>query len=68
MAVAESSGEPWRSAFTPAAVERLLSENGFETLEQAGQSDSIERSLWKRSDALKPIGLWMGARAARRSG
>lgn len=68
MPVAESSGEPWRSAFTPAAMERLLSENGFETLEQVGQRDWVERSLWQRSDALKPIGLWMAAHAVRRSG
>ncbi|MGA8922450.1 MAG: class I SAM-dependent methyltransferase [Candidatus Dormiibacterota bacterium] len=65
---AESSGEPWRSAFTPAAMERLPSGNGFETLEHASQRDCVQPSLWQRSDALQPIGLWMAARAIRRSG
>jgi methyltransferase (TIGR00027 family) len=68
MPVSESSGEPWRSAFTPAAMGRLLTENGFDPLEQVGQRDCVERSLWQRSDALKPIGLWMAAHAVRRSG
>lgn len=36
MPVAESSGEPWRSAFIPAGMERLPVENGFEALEQLG--------------------------------
>ena len=66
MPVAESSGEPWKSAFTPAAMERLLSENGFEAVEHVGQRDCIEPSLWQRSDALQPIGLWMAARSVRR--
>ena len=66
MPVAESSGEPWRSAFAPAAMERLLFENGFETLEHVGQRECVEPSLWRRSDALQPIGLWMAARAVRR--
>lgn len=68
MPVAESSGEPWKSEFTPAAMERLLSENGFETLEHVGQRDCVEPSMWQRSDALRPIGLWMAIRAVRRNG
>ncbi|MGA7912697.1 MAG: SAM-dependent methyltransferase, partial [Candidatus Dormiibacterota bacterium] len=68
MRVAASSGEPWRSTFAPAAMERLLSENGFETVEHVSQRDCVQPSLWQRSDALQPIGLWMAARAIRRSG
>ncbi|MGZ6299562.1 MAG: class I SAM-dependent methyltransferase [Candidatus Limnocylindria bacterium] len=67
MPVAESSGEPWRSTFTPEAMESMLSENGFEVLENVGQRACIEPSLWQRSDALEPIGLWMAAHAIRRS-
>ena len=66
MPVAESSGEPWKSAFTPPNMERLLYENAFETLEHVGQRDCVEPSLWQRSDALQPIGLWMAVRAVRR--
>lgn len=67
MPVAESSGEPWRSTFTPEAMESMLSESGFEVLENVGQRACIEASLWQRSDALEPIGLWMAAHAVRRS-
>lgn len=66
MPVAESSGEPWQSAFAPPAVERLLLANGFETVEHVGQRDCVPEALWQRSDALQPIGLWMAARAVRR--
>lgn len=66
MPVAESSGEPWLSAFAPPAMERLLLANDFETVEHVGQRDCVPPSLWQRSDALQPIGLWMAARAVRR--
>jgi methyltransferase (TIGR00027 family) len=66
MPVAESSGEPWRSALTPQEMSRLLSDNGFDVVEQANQRDSVEPSLWQRSDALRPIGLWMMVHAVRR--
>ncbi|HSP09256.1 MAG TPA: SAM-dependent methyltransferase, partial [Candidatus Dormibacteraeota bacterium] len=65
MPVAESSGEPWISAFAPPAVERLLADNGFEMVEHVGQRDCVPPSLWQRSDPLQPIGLWMVARAIR---
>ncbi len=68
MPVAESSGEPWRSTFTPEAMERMLSKSGFEVLENVGQRACIEPSLWLRSDPLEPIGLWMAAHAVRRGG
>jgi methyltransferase (TIGR00027 family) len=68
MPVAESSGEPWRSTFTPEAIERTMSETGFEVLENVGQRACVEPALWQRSDALEPIGLWMAAHAVRHSG
>jgi methyltransferase (TIGR00027 family) len=68
MPVAESSGEPWKSTFTPEAMERALSASGFEVFENVGQRACIQSSLWQRSDPLEPIGLWMAARAVRRSG
>ncbi len=61
--VAAQSGEPWVSEFTPERMSELLSEAGFEVVEQLGQRGAIDASLWNRSDGLKPSELWTIARA-----
>jgi hypothetical protein len=41
----------------------LLTDAGFQVVEQSGQRGAIDRSLWNRSDDLKPSELWMMVRA-----
>ncbi len=61
--VAAQSGEPWLSELSPDHMAELLTEAGFSVVEQRGQRNAIDASLWNRSDGLKPSELWMIARA-----
>ncbi|MGW4522294.1 class I SAM-dependent methyltransferase [Amycolatopsis sp. NPDC004378] len=55
--VATEQGEPWRTFLSPAAVAGLLTEAGFEVVEQAGQRESVDARTWHRTDALAPAAL-----------
>lgn len=55
-AVAAEQGEPWLSVFEPDEMSLLLKESGFTRVEQFGQRDAIDPSLWQRRDALAPTG------------
>ena len=63
--VAEQSGEPWLSEFTPEQMAALLSEAGFTDVEQRGQRAAVDASVWNRTDGLTPSELWMMAHARR---
>ena len=62
-ATAAASGEPWLTFFSPTEMEELLNDCGFDVIEQVGQEQWIDASLWERSDDLKPFHAPMLARA-----
>jgi methyltransferase (TIGR00027 family) len=49
-------GEPWTTFFTPEDIARLVEQAGMTIIEDVAYAakDSIESSLWQRSDALVP--------------
>jgi methyltransferase (TIGR00027 family) len=51
---AAAVGEPWITFFTPEDIDRLIEQAGMTIIENVGGKDSIEPSLWQRSDALVP--------------
>ena len=61
--VAEERGEPWLSFFTPRQLSGLLEDHGMKVAEQARQQDAVPATLWRRSDALRPLDLCRLARA-----
>ncbi|MBO3747982.1 class I SAM-dependent methyltransferase [Streptosporangiaceae bacterium NEAU-GS5] len=62
-ATSAQGGEPWLSRFSPEEVAGLLKGHGFEVIEQATQRDSVDLTLWERSDAFRALGLAMVAHA-----
>ncbi|MCR6482470.1 class I SAM-dependent methyltransferase [Amycolatopsis sp. OK19-0408] len=56
-AMAAEQGEPWHTFLSPTAMATLLTDAGFEVVEQAGQRDSVAPELWRRADALRPSAL-----------
>lgn len=57
-------GEPWRSAFAPAAMAALLAGHGFRPTRDVGQREMIPAAAWDRPDALRPAKLFRIAHAA----
>jgi methyltransferase (TIGR00027 family) len=54
MPQAAAFGEPWITFLTPDHAARLVQEAGMTVIEDVGTADSIESSLWQRSDGLAP--------------
>lgn len=63
MPVSADRGEPWLTMLRPAEMSALLTEHGFEVVEQVGQRDAVATVLWDRTDALRPSALSMLTRA-----
>lgn len=55
--VAAESGEPWLSFFAPDELTDLLTARGFTSVRHVSQADSVDPSLWARTDALRPMAL-----------
>ncbi len=62
-AVAAQRGEPWLTFLAPDDMTALLASRGFGAVRHVRQRDSVAPALWQRSDALRPMGLSMLARA-----
>jgi hypothetical protein len=47
-------GEPWITFLTPDDTARLVERAGMTVIEDVGPKESVESSLWQRSDRLAP--------------
>jgi O-methyltransferase involved in polyketide biosynthesis len=56
-------GEPWLTFLSPSSMKERLEKHGFTLVEDVGQRDAIDASLWERTDALRPAELSHLARA-----
>jgi methyltransferase (TIGR00027 family) len=63
MPVAAQGGEPWLTFLGPDDISVMLTNHGFEPIEQVGQRDILDARAWNRSDSLKPARLSQIARA-----
>jgi methyltransferase (TIGR00027 family) len=63
MAAAAASGEPWLTFFSPTEMAELLNQCGFNVIEQVGQQQWIDATLWERFDDLTPFHAPLLARA-----
>jgi methyltransferase (TIGR00027 family) len=54
MPQAAALGEPWITFLAPDEIARLVEQAGMTVMEDVGTVDSIEASLWQRSDGLAP--------------
>jgi methyltransferase (TIGR00027 family) len=61
--VTAERGEPWLTFLTPADVSSLLTDHGFEVIEQVRQHDILGPGGWDREDSLRPSDLWRIAHA-----
>ncbi|MGI5229470.1 class I SAM-dependent methyltransferase [Actinoallomurus sp. CA-142502] len=52
-------GEALLSFLSAGDVAGLLAERGYDTIEQVGQRESVDATLWDRSDALRPAVLFL---------
>ena len=52
-----ASGEPWRSHLGAEDISAVLRRNGFGAIRHIRQRDMIAAALWRRADALRPMGI-----------
>ncbi|OIQ73899.1 putative S-adenosyl-L-methionine-dependent methyltransferase [mine drainage metagenome] len=55
-AVAED-GEPWLSFYAPGDLTPMFLDRGFTSVRHVTLADSVDPGLWRRTDALAPMGL-----------
>ena len=55
-AVAED-GEPWLSFYAPGDLTPMFVDQGFTSVRHVALADSVDPDLWRRTDALAPMGL-----------
>jgi methyltransferase (TIGR00027 family) len=56
-AMAAAGGEPWRSTWSPTSAATMLTRHGWQVLAQPDARTAVPPEMWKRADALRPLGL-----------
>jgi methyltransferase (TIGR00027 family) len=69
-AAAGAAGEPWETTLAPEQLAELAATAGFGAVATADAATALPAALWRRDDALAPLGLsvYLHARTGRRSG
>jgi methyltransferase (TIGR00027 family) len=67
---AGSAGEPWQTTLAPEQLAALASAAGFDTVTVTDAGTALPAELWRRDDALAPLGLsvYLHARSGRVGG
>jgi O-methyltransferase involved in polyketide biosynthesis len=59
----EELGEPWLTLLSTSDMAAMLSAHGFTKVRSVTQRDSVDPTLWNRSDALRPVHMSVLAHA-----